>query len=367
VDQKSLQAFEAQGPYGQPLVSALTYRSQATRPLESAALRTLLHTAKARNRGAGVTGMLLYADKQFFQWLEGPPESVARVWDSIRNDPRHHHVELIDQQHPSVRLFGDWDMKFVSRERTLADVQDAPPAELLPSQLIRHVAELALKGDETSLTAGFEELLLIGQDLLAMHGALIEPAARLIGDWWLEDRIRAVEITLSLSRLQTAVRRIAAAQTVPVEAPTSAGHILIVGQPGEASGLGVALVGDVFRRAGWRVACEFPKTAEALAACVGSVRFDALSLCVNDVFDHLEQIQPLADAIRAARAASANADLIILAGGRLFQSHPDLAAFIGADGVYGGAAEALAKAASWMAKRRDGSGTGAGASPPRTH
>ncbi len=332
---------------GQPLVSTLTYRSEAAGSLGPTGLEGLLSKAKARNRSLGVTGMLLFAENQFYQWLEGPPDGVDQIWDAIKVDPRHRGVELIDHNSESVRLFGEWDMKFVSPEPPLAPLRDrAMPKRELPPGLIQFTAELALKGEEAAISSGLEELLAMGEDFLTLHGALVEPAAHLLGDWWLEDRIRAADIAVGLSKMQSAVRRVGLGQVSRIDRKSATRRILVAAQPGETHGFGVALVGDAFRRAGWRVTSEFPPSVEALAACVKASRYEALSLCLSDVFDRAEQILPLADAIRAARAASANPRLIVLAGGRLFETQPDLAASIGADAVYAGAADALAKAAA---------------------
>jgi methanogenic corrinoid protein MtbC1 len=334
-----------------PLVSTLIYRSQAATQLPPAGLERLLNRAKARNRGLGVTGMLLFSDNQFFQWLEGPPEGVAQIWDSICQDPRHGHIELIDHHTRSLRLFGDWDMKFVCRETALAGLSDQGNArtELHPG-LIGLMAQLALDGDAAAIIEGLEELLIMGQDFLALHGSLIEPAARLLGDWWCEDRIGAVEIAIALSYLQSAVRRIGAAQTDVGRMSEIGGDMLIATAPGETHGLGAALVGDVFRRSGWRVARGFPADAAALCAALRGDRFDALCLCLSDVMDRADQIGSLASLIRAARAASANPALVVMAGGRLFRTQPDLAAFIGADAVYSGAAEALSRTLAAMGR-----------------
>ncbi len=332
------------------MISTLTYRSHATGALPVEGLEGLLAKAKVRNHGLGVTGMLLVSEDQFYQWLEGPPEGLAQVWDDIQKDPRHDQIELIDHHRHSMRLFGDWDMKFVSRDRRLSDPRDkAATQPSLPDALISQAADLALKGNVDALADGIEELLLMGHDFLALHGALVEPAARLLGDWWLEDRIGSIEITIALAYLQTAVRRIGAGQPDNIDAGNVGRRILIAPPPGEPHILGAALLGDLFRRSGWRVTSEFPTTIEALEACVRTHPFDALTLCLSDVFERVEQILPLTDAIRSARVASANSALIVLAGGRLFRTRPDLAEFIGADAVYISAEEAMTKALSHFA------------------
>jgi hypothetical protein len=324
---------EPQWPASKPLISTLTYRSRAASGLPPAGLEGLLARARLRNQSLGLTGMLLAAGDQFYHWLEGPPESVAEVWQDIKKDPRHEEIELIGHHHQSMRLFGDWAMRFVSSAPKLAETRNRSTARTLPPRLIRLMAELALKGDAAEIAEGLEELLLTGHDYLALHAALVEPAARLLGDWWLEDRIAAPEVTIALAYMQSAVRRIGAAEICGVNIGTAGLRILIAPQPGELHSLGACLVGDAFRRSGWRVTTEFPASVDALAACVSATPCDALILCLSDVFDRFEDIAPLAAAVRSARAASCNEAMVILAGGRVFQTQPDLMAFIGVDAL----------------------------------
>jgi methanogenic corrinoid protein MtbC1 len=337
-------------PGGQHPIATLTYRSWATEPVAACGLERLLTRAKARNRRLGVTGMLLYSDRQFFQWLEGPPEALAEVWDAIRGDPRHGQIELIDHHPRSMRLFGDWDMRFVCRDADLAALQDPADApRALPPALISLLAETALRGDEHGIGEGLEELLWMGHDFLGLHSALIEPAARLLGDWWADDLVGGADIAMGLSYLQSAVRRVGAARGPIGVGGGAAGHILIATAPGETHMLGAALAADVFREAGWRVTSEFPGSSEALVGALRSERYDALSLCLSDVFDRADRIEALAKTISAARAATPGDHPIILAGGRLFRTRPGLAEVIGADAVFVGAADAVAKTLTQIA------------------
>ena len=54
----------------------LVYLSTATRPMTPADLESLLAVSRARNAADSLTGMLLYADRQFMQALEGPAPAV---------------------------------------------------------------------------------------------------------------------------------------------------------------------------------------------------------------------------------------------------------------------------------------------------
>lgn len=98
----------------QPLTTVV-YRSRAVTPLAPPELDGLVRTSQARNRRDGITGVMLYDDSRFFQWLEGPPGGVDRLMRSIERDPRHTDVEILSQRSRSGRCFADWDMKLALR------------------------------------------------------------------------------------------------------------------------------------------------------------------------------------------------------------------------------------------------------------
>lgn len=108
------------GLSGVPSLANVVYRSRAVRPLSDPELQDLTQTAQTRNHHERVTGVMLYDDSHFFQWLEGPPEGVARIMSSIRNDQRHSDVHVITERTSASRRFDGWSMKLA--------VQGADPA-----------------------------------------------------------------------------------------------------------------------------------------------------------------------------------------------------------------------------------------------
>ena len=96
-------------------LSTVVYRSRAVAPLSGQDLQGLMQAAQARNRREAVTGVLLYDENNFFQWLEGPDEGIARVMRSIRSDPRHTDIEVLSTGPAQGRCFGDWDMQLATR------------------------------------------------------------------------------------------------------------------------------------------------------------------------------------------------------------------------------------------------------------
>lgn len=75
-------------------------------------LEELLSVAREHNGEAGVTGLLLHADGNFLQYIEGEGDRLAPIWASIRQDPRHHRVTLLLDAPTDVREFDGWSMAF---------------------------------------------------------------------------------------------------------------------------------------------------------------------------------------------------------------------------------------------------------------
>lgn len=316
-------------------VLTLTYRSEATNPPSEGDLGRLLKQARSRNRAAGVTGMLLFSDNRFFQWLEGPEAQIDQIWSSIQNDRRHTRVEVLNREFSQCRLFTDWDMRLVAPE-TLFDAvcQQTRAKRSLPPKLVELTAKLALEGRLAPLRTGLEDVVAMGVDLPTVYSGLIEPAAHLLGDWWQQDVCDEREIALALYSLRSAVREVA---EDGFPAPTSAQaplRVLLIPPPDEPHMLGVSLANDLYHQAGCRVVVEFPSSHEDVGELVARQWFDVLTLSMSDVFARHEKIDALAAAIASARRRSLNSGIVIVVGGRAFTEKPSLVRQIGADVVY---------------------------------
>ncbi len=95
-------------------LARVIYRSRAVKPMQAPDLLELTSAAQRRNGREGITGLMLYDNDRFFQWLEGPADSVDRVMDDIRVDRRHTDVEVIDRQPAEMRAFAAWSMKLAA-------------------------------------------------------------------------------------------------------------------------------------------------------------------------------------------------------------------------------------------------------------
>lgn len=99
----------------------LVYCSRATPGVDDAAVDRIIATARRLNPAAGITGLLVFGNSIFFQWLEGPRHSVLELMDKLKADPRHESVvTLSETEEVRERLFPDWDMELV----TAPDIRD---------------------------------------------------------------------------------------------------------------------------------------------------------------------------------------------------------------------------------------------------
>ena len=104
-----------------PLLYNLVYCSRATPGVDDAAVDRIIATARRLNPAAGITGLLVYGNNIFFQWLEGPRHSVLELMDKLKVDPRHESVVTLSAtEEVRERLFPDWDMELV----TAPDIRD---------------------------------------------------------------------------------------------------------------------------------------------------------------------------------------------------------------------------------------------------
>ncbi|MEQ5868619.1 BLUF domain-containing protein [Sagittula sp. NFXS13] len=73
------------------------------------ALMTDLHRQHAI---CGISGLLLYKSRTFFEIIEGPQHTVDRTLDRIFADPRHYKMKVMLYQRAPSRRFDGWSMGF---------------------------------------------------------------------------------------------------------------------------------------------------------------------------------------------------------------------------------------------------------------
>jgi len=327
----------------------LTYRSRATSPLSETQLGDLQHTAAARNRAEGITGMMVYNDDRIFQWLEGPPASIARIWTSISRDPRHVDIEALSVHTAATRLFGKWSLKLTTGPADPLLGQMTAATVSSTNAAAERLAALAIAAEPTEarllLHAAYAEF----RSLSALTELLIEPAARALGDLWADDDCGEYEVTLGLCRLQTFLREVAAESVQQqIEQPLV---VLVAPLPGEIHMLGAALDAEALWQAGHDTRVRFPSTAQALERIVATKWFDAIDLSLSPAFNREHRIDRMSHIVDAVRRASKNPALVVVAGGRAFYDRTASSADVHADASSTSAAHLPADIARALGER----------------
>lgn len=93
---------------------SLTYLSSASSRMDEDQLAGLLATVRLKNEALGITGVLLYADGNFIQTIEGPEAAIEATFARIAVDPRHRGVLVGLREQIDERRFPDWSMGFRS-------------------------------------------------------------------------------------------------------------------------------------------------------------------------------------------------------------------------------------------------------------
>jgi len=105
-------------------INQLVYVSQAVRKMSADELRAIHQTAKTSNQPIDVTGSLFYNGGWFLQVLEGPAETLSKLYDRIALDPRHKNCRVLYNEPARFRTFPRWSMNMTNLDERQADKYD---------------------------------------------------------------------------------------------------------------------------------------------------------------------------------------------------------------------------------------------------
>ena len=91
---------------------AIAYVSAASWNLLDEQVDRIVAAARRLNTLHGITGVLLYCDGNFMQYIEGEEEAVLAAFARIRASESHYQVSELMNQPILEREFADWSMGF---------------------------------------------------------------------------------------------------------------------------------------------------------------------------------------------------------------------------------------------------------------
>ncbi|NVO04656.1 MAG: cobalamin B12-binding domain-containing protein [Rhodoferax sp.] len=175
----------------------------------------------------------------------------------------------------------------------------------------------------------------VGSDDLFIK--LIAPAARELGWMWEEDIVDFSQVTLGLVRLQQLTHRLGYEYQSGPQSAGATHRMMIACAPGSQHILGLVMVSELFRKAGWHVVVEISTDEEGLLQAVKNEWFDLIGLSVG-LTDQLASLPAL---VANIKAASKKPGVPVILGGAAFMGSDATAHSLGADGISTNALEAV--------------------------
>ena len=201
------------------------------------------------------------------------------------------------------------------------------PAEASGAEEVAAFAALAMARDTAAALSFVAAMRARGAGLHAVCLDLLAPAARHLGDLWVEDLCSFGDVTVGLVRLHEVLHALAPEFRGEHVPRPRARRALLATVPGAQHTFGLAMLAGCFRLAGWSVLSGTSLSNEHLAGMVGNATFDLIGLSAASEV----HIGAVASAIRAVRRASSNPAVGVMVGGPLFVERPELATLVGAD------------------------------------
>lgn len=194
---------------------------------------------------------------------------------------------------------------------------------------VEALAPLALQVEADALLLHIEAVLARGVAVDTVMVDLLAPTARLLGEYWEDDRCDFIDVTMGLWRLQEVVHEIACRAPADRVAAAGGHRALFASMPGDQHSFGTVVIDELFRRGGWVTDRLSEAQTTDLLKRVADDWFDMIGLTISCDC----HIGDLTSVIAALRNVSRNSRVCVMVGGRVFSANPALAMEVGADGT----------------------------------
>jgi len=186
-----------------------------------------------------------------------------------------------------------------------------------PSQ-VELLANASLRGlDECKkVVVGWQRQ---GQSLADIYLNGIAPCTRLLGCQWASDELSFVDCHLANAKLQQLLYEFSDEFLSEGNGAKTEGSVLLMTEPGSQHGLGVFMLSEFFKQAGWQVTLAHPQDLRAFSDLLTSDWFDAIGLSIS-TDRHLEL---LSQTWPHMRRGVANPEALFFVGGPMAALAPE--------------------------------------------
>lgn len=265
---------------------------------------------------------------------EGPfdssrrPEGSRPSRESHQADHRVHAVLKSVLEHELIPRLMNAHRSPLPHASSAAGAAAASAQQVIDKAHVQTLVEISLNGEAERAREFVFRLRDEGASVESLYLDLITPAARLIGAMWEADTCDFVLVTLALLRIQQVMYDLSP-EFIQEGGEPSSRRALIVPAPGSHHTLGAAMVADFFRRDGWDVLSSHDLTRADVLRAVRKEWFDVVALSISAP----NQVISTSTLISDIRKLSSNKGILVMVGGPLALSVPDLATRVGADTV----------------------------------
>ena len=214
-------------------------------------------------------------------------------------------------------------------------------------EAVTALANLAMREESFAVVAFVESLIARGVSIEDVYLEWLAPAARQMGCDWESDRTDFSSVTIGMWKLQQAMHALSPTFLSNSVVTTPTRSILLTSVLGEQHTMGLFMVSEFFRRGGWEVWSELPSDYEDIFDKAFGEWFNVIGLSVGSNY----KVEALTRAIAALRRASRNAEALIMVGGPILTTNPEIAVAVGADFSAGDARHAVTRAEEAVAAR----------------
>ena len=187
-------------------------------------------------------------------------------------------------------------------------------------QEIDLLVSLSINGTQDTCMEFVKKLMNKQVSIESIYLDLIPTTARKLGVLWEEDICTFSDVTIGLWRLQHILYDLTKDFQKKHSMPIENLNALLIPAPKSQHTLGLFIVAEFFRKAGWRVWGEPNLSVEQINNLIFSQWFDVIGISVG----YSEQLEGVNQLISSLRSRSMNPNVAFMLGGPLYSSEPEL-------------------------------------------
>jgi methanogenic corrinoid protein MtbC1 len=208
------------------------------------------------------------------------------------------------------------------------DAPRARPAHSPPTDVeIETFANLVIRPAPEAAHEFFARMVEREYDFEMLSEGFAAPVARLLGEFWDEDRCDFLDVAFGIGRLREFIAELSGRREhgTGARAPRS----LLLSTPGDTHVFAIDVIAGFLTEAGWIVETQVGMDIERNANFVANEWTHVVGVTMGSLA-HFDAVRRT---LKALRKTSLNPQLSILVGGACFNADRDLAVRIGADGT----------------------------------